>query len=110
MFSVTSIGATDNHQKIIGDPLSTHQHNAAVDLSAPGYNVAISAAPGWYLTSSGTSFAAPQVSGTVALMLSVNPCLSNLDIENILKNSSQNIDTINPISVSKSEQVKLFIA
>ncbi len=101
VFSVTSIGATDNHQKIIGDPLSTHQHNAAVDLSAPGYNVAISAAPGWYLTSSGTSFAAPQVSGTVALMLSVNPCLSNLDIENILKNSSQNIDTTNPNYVGK---------
>ena len=101
VFSVTSIGATDNHQKIIGDPLSTHQHNAAVDLSAPGYNVAISAAPGWYLTSSGTSFAAPQVSGTVALMLSVNPCLSNVDIENILKNSSQNIDAINPNYVGK---------
>jgi hypothetical protein len=96
VFSVTSIGATNNHQKIIGNPASTHQHNAMVDLSAPGYDVAISAAPGWYLTSSGTSFAAPQVSGTVALMLAVNPCISNLDIENILKNSSQNIDAINP--------------
>jgi hypothetical protein len=96
VFSVTSIGANDNHEKIAGDPLSTHQHNATVDLSAPGYDVAISAAPGWYLTSSGTSFAAPLISGIVALMLDVNPCLSNVDIEYILKNSSINIDSLNP--------------
>ncbi len=96
VFSVTSIGANDNHEKIAGDPLSTHQHNATVDLCAPGYDVAISAAPGWYLTSSGTSYAAPLISGVVALMLDVNPCLSNLDIEYILKNSSVNIDNLNP--------------
>jgi len=96
VFSVTSIGANDNHETITGDPLSTHQHNATVDLSAPGYDVAISAAPGWYLTSSGTSFAAPLISGVVALMLDVNPCLSNVDIEYILKNSAVNIDNLNP--------------
>jgi hypothetical protein len=96
VFSVTSIGPNDNHEKISGDPLSTHQHNATVDLCAPGYDVAISAAPGWYLTSSGTSYAAPLISGVVALMLDVNPCLSNLDIEYILKNSSVNIDNLNP--------------
>lgn len=96
VFSVTSIGANDNHEKIAGDPLSTHQHNATIDLSAPGYDVAISAAPGWYFISSGTSYAAPLISGVVALMLDVNPCLSNLDIEYILKNSSINIDTLNP--------------
>ena len=96
VFSVTSIGANDNHEKIAGDPLSTHQHNATIDLSAPGYDVAISAAPGWYFTSSGTSYAAPLISGVVALMLDVNPCLSNVDIEYILKNSSINIDSLNP--------------
>ena len=96
VFSVTSIGANVNHETITGDPLSTHQHNATVDLSAPGYDVAISAAPGWYLTSSGTSYAAPLISGVVALMLDVNPCLSNVDIEYILKNSAVNIDNLNP--------------
>lgn len=95
VFSVTSIGFNDSHEQITGDPLSTHQHNVTVDMSAPGYNVAISPAPGWYLTSSGTSFATPLVSGIVALMLDVNPCLNNLDIEYILKNSADNIDNLN---------------
>ena len=96
VFSVTSIGPLDNHMKILNDPTSTHQHNDKVDLSAPGYDVAINPAENWYLNSSGTSFAAPIVSGTVGLMLSVNPCLSRIDIDTILKISSVNIDSLNP--------------
>lgn len=96
VFSVTSIGPLDNHMKILNDPTSTHQHNDKVDLSAPGYDVAVNPAENWYLNSSGTSYAAPIVSGTVGLMLSVNPCLSRKDIDTILKISSVNIDTLNP--------------
>ncbi len=101
VFSVTSIGSNDNHQRILGDATSTHQHNDSVDLCAPGYDVALSIAPGVYLTSSGTSFAAPYVSGTVALMLAVNPCLTNKEIETILKQSSTNINSLNPNYVGK---------
>jgi hypothetical protein len=96
VFSVTSIGPDDNHERIIGNPASTHQHNTYVDLSAPGYDVYISPAQGWNLFASGTSYATPLVSGTVALMLAVNPCLNNADIEYILKSSSVFIDDINP--------------
>ena len=96
VFSVTSIGPNDNHERIIGDSSSTHQHNTAVDLSAPGYDVYISPLQGWDLISSGTSYATPLVSGTVALMLAVNPCLSNDDIEYLLKSSSVFIDDLNP--------------
>jgi uncharacterized protein (DUF2141 family) len=67
-----------------------------VDIAAPGYDVALSAAPGWYLNTSGTSFAAPYVSGTAALMLAVNPCLTNDDLETLLKASAANIDALNP--------------
>ncbi len=101
VFAVTSIGNLDNHEQVNGDPLSTHQHNQMVDLSAPGYNVAIVPSNGWYLNSSGTSYAAPFVTGTVALMLSVNPCLGNQDIEMILKNSAINIDALNPMYAGK---------
>ena len=96
VFSVTSIGPSDNHEKIIGNSASTHQHNVAVDISAPGYDVYVSPAPGWNIISSGTSYATPLVSGTVALMLAVNPCLSNEDIEYILKTSAVFIDDLNP--------------
>lgn len=96
VFSVTSIGPNDNHERIEGNSSSTHQHNEMVDLSAPGYDLTISPATNWNVVGSGTSYAAPFVSGTVGLILDVNPCLSNDDIEYILKTSSENIDAENP--------------
>ena len=96
VFAVTSIGENDNHERTIGNPNSTHQHNASVDLSAPGYDVPITAAPGWYLTGSGTSYASPIVAGTVGLMIAANPCLTNIEIQYILKNTSTFIDDLNP--------------
>lgn len=107
VFSVTSVGPTNNHERIIGDPSSTHQHNLAVDVSAPGYDVSISAAPNWYLNTSGTSFACAYVTGTVGLMLSLNKCITNSDIELILKNSSLNIDSLNPLYTGKIGQGRL---
>ena len=101
VISVTSIGPYDNHERYIGNPGSTHQHNSYVDLSAPGYDVALSTAPGVYTTGNGTSFAAPYVSGLCGLMLSVNPCLSPDQIEFILKSSSVNIDAQNPAYVGQ---------
>lgn len=99
VFSVTSVGPWDNHEREMGNPNSTHQHNATVDLCAPGYDVAISPYPGTYTTGNGTSFAAPMVSGTIALMLAVNPCLTVDQIEFILKETAVNIDAMNPAYV-----------
>lgn len=88
VISVSSIGPMDNHQRFIGDANSTHQHNSMVDLVAPGYDVLLSTSPGQYVTGNGTSFASPYVSGTIALMLSVNKCLTPDNIEWILKQSA----------------------
>jgi hypothetical protein len=96
VFSVSSVGDVNNHEQWIGDPSSTHQHNDSVDLCAPGYGVAISPAPNWFIQSSGTSFASAYVSGTVALMLSVNKCLSNQTIAALLKSTSFPLDALNP--------------
>jgi len=101
VFSVTSVGPSDNHEQWIGDPSSTHNHNDSVDLAAPGYDVAVSPASGWYLNMNGTSFAAAYVSGTVALMLSANKCISNLQIEQILKNTSAPLNSLNPAYAGK---------
>ena len=95
VLSVTSIGPNDNHERVIGNSATTHQHNAMVDLSAPGYNVAISSAAGVYITGSGSSYAAAYVSGAAALILSVKPCLSVSDLTTILKSSADAIDSLN---------------
>jgi len=96
VFAVTSIGPNDNHERTPGNASTTHQHNSSVDICAPGYDVAISAGPGWYLTNNGTSFAAPYVTGTVALMVAANPCITNEKIESLLLESAVNIDALNP--------------
>ena len=100
-FAVTSIGSSDNHEQIPNDSTSTHQHNDRVDLSAPGYGVLVNPAESWFINGSGTSYAAPYVSGTIGLMLSVNPCLSRKDIDTILRISAVPIDSINPQYVGK---------
>jgi hypothetical protein len=96
VIAVSSVGPLDNHERFYGDATSTHQHNATVDICAPGYDVALSTAPGVYVTGNGTSFASPYVSGTIALMLSVNPCLTPDQVEYILKQTAVNIDAMNP--------------
>lgn len=88
---VTSTNDADMH----GDSVDTHSHYASVDLAAPGHGI-MGATPmggaGWgYFAGTGTSFAAPQVAGTVALMKSVNSCLKPADAQAILKKSTDPI-------------------
>lgn len=96
VISVTSIGENDNHERIAGDPNSTHQHHSTVDICAPGYDVALSMMPGYYHYGSGTSFAAPMVAGTIGLMLSIKPCLTYEEVVDILRLSTDDIYTLNP--------------
>lgn len=101
VFAVTSIGPNDNIERFVGNPGTRHQTNSSVDICAPGFDVPLTPAPGWYTTGNGTSFAAPYVTGTVALMLSVNESLTNEEIENILKITATNIDAINPSYIGR---------
>lgn len=96
VISVTSVGPWDNHERIVGNPNSTHQHNAKVDICAPGYDISGTNYPGNYLIGSGSSFAAPYVTGTIGLMLSLRPCLSREEIIEILSITAVDVYAVNP--------------
>jgi len=79
----------------------SHHHNDSVDIVAPSYGILLAKS---YNTEtklstyanegSGTSYAAPIVSGTVALMFDVNYCLEPKEVESILKLTAVKIDTL----------------
>ena len=80
----------DCHEWINGSG-SSHHHNDAVDICAPGYCVptTILSDLGKYTSALwGTSFAAPHVTAAVCLILSINPCLSAEQAMNIVKNTA----------------------
>ncbi|HEX6791659.1 MAG TPA: S8 family peptidase [Candidatus Krumholzibacteria bacterium] len=61
------------------------------DVMAMGVNVyTVSATDPWYNTNSGTSLAAPLVSGAAALVLQARPLASNVMIMNALRNTATN--------------------
>ncbi|MFT6501178.1 MAG: hypothetical protein ACJASQ_001290 [Crocinitomicaceae bacterium] len=101
VIAVSSVGPSDNHERTINDSTTTHQHNSSVDICAPGYDVALTVSPGYYLTGNGTSFAAPYVTGTIGLMLSANPCLTFEEVEEILKATAVDIYGLNPSYVDQ---------
>ncbi len=73
-----------------------------LDIGAPGHGVPVlNYQPKYnpqhtadkYVMQSGTSLAAPFVAGVAGLMLSINPCLDNEEVYNILKRRA---DRVNP--------------
>jgi subtilisin family serine protease len=80
---------------------------AFVDGSAPGVNL-YSAFPGnrwaWW---SGTSFAAPLVSGEAALLLALNPGLSRSEVRNVITRARIDPNPLNPAYTRKLGQVRI---
>jgi subtilisin-like proprotein convertase family protein len=82
-----------------GHVTSSSTPGAALLVAAPGSSIftddragAAGIMAGDYLSASGTSYAAPIVSGVIALMLQANPNLGYRDVQEILGYSARNSD------------------
>jgi subtilisin family serine protease len=84
--SVISVGGIDRAEL----RASYSNYGACVDIFAPGSDLVggWTGAPDTYRSSSGTSNAAPIVSGIVALMLEDNPSLTQSEVEQKLKDNA----------------------
>lgn len=95
--NVISVASSDESDK--RSVFSTY--GTWVDITAPGSNI-YSTVPGTgYQNMSGTSMACPLVASLCGLMLSLNPALTQAQVENCLKSTSVSIDAINPAYAGK---------
>lgn len=86
----------------IDNPTTTSSLNDKVDVFAPGFALYTTAPDNSYwlrnvdshLYGAATSFAAPMVSGVVALMFAVNPNLTPDEVKNIIKETAEDLSQI----------------
>ena len=91
---IITVGAVDSSNNIAcfssrGPDSWGNEHNEP-DVVAPGVNV-ISSVPGGHRPASGTSMATPHVAGTVALMLSKNSNIGNMQSLEILESTAKDL-------------------
>ncbi len=96
---VFAVGATDMNDLKMTDS----NYGWELDIAAPGENIVgiipdsplepYESSTWWNVPTGLTSAASAMVSATVGLMLSVNPGLTNIDIENILHQSADQVNS-----------------
>jgi Ca2+-binding RTX toxin-like protein len=119
--SITSDGDNTNHHSLTNNRFTItvagcEQDGDVTTFSTPGASILVTAPAQWIATTTptdgdgnpaddfgfvtGTSFAAPIVSGVIALMLEANPNLGYRDVQEILALSARKVD---PTSTSWAE-------
>jgi len=114
-----AVGAADSSDSVI--PESSRGPSACggglfPHVVAPGKNVLVATPGGGYIQRSGTSFAAPHVSGALALLLNAFPLLTVAELETAIKSSANvpdnfqgygRIDLLRAYQVASSPQPNL---
>lgn len=86
---VISVSAVDSTKTIA----SYSNTNNAVDLSAPGSDIITTSMDGTYMSGSGTSFAAPHVTGILALYKSIYPNANVNEIKSKVYQTAMDLGT-----------------
>jgi len=94
---IISVAATDNN-----DALANFSNfgNETVDLGAPGVNVSTTQLGGGFTFISGTSFSAPMTAGAVALLKTVKPNASAVEVREALINSVDPLPSLQGVTQS----------
>jgi subtilisin family serine protease len=108
-----AVGAVTNEDVILG--LSSRgpsmcEENETIypDISAPGYKIFTSDSYGFYTTTTGTSLAAPHVTGSLALLLSAFPSLNIEDQKSALFQNAVDLGEPGPDNVFGHGRVDVF--
>ncbi len=84
---VITVGAVDKS----GRPASFSNRGREVDLAGPGVRVLSLVPGGRVMAASGTSFAAPHVAGTAALLLSLHPDMPLSELTQLLMRTARDV-------------------
>ena len=86
---ILTVSATDQSD-VIYDYSNTGKN---IDLAAPGDSFSTQMGGG-YVSTGGTSYSSPIVAGVAALVMSANPSLSGAQVQNVLKESSDDFGAL----------------
>lgn len=103
--NVISVAATDSNDRLAW---FSNYGVGSVDLAAPGVGI-VSSVPGGYDSFSGTSMAAPHVTGAVALLLAADPTLQS-DAVRLRNALLGNVDPIAALTGSVATSGRLNVA
>ncbi|MBN8549249.1 MAG: S8 family serine peptidase [Deltaproteobacteria bacterium] len=96
--NIISVAAVDANSNVA---TFSNYGGTTVSIAAPGVTIASTYPNGGYVYMNGTSMAAPNVSGALALLHAYRPTLNYLQMKNALLNSARHFESLNGKVVQK---------